>query len=162
MNNKIDFRSAIEQDIPEILRLIKELAIYEKAEEQAVATPELLKEWMFEKGAAEGLMVVADGRVVGCAIFFQNFSTWTGRGGMYLEDLYIEEAYRGAGTGRALMSRLAAICVERDWPRFDWSCLDWNTPSLGFYKSIGALQMTDWISHRLCGEALESLAKEAE
>lgn len=162
MNTNISFRTATREDIPEIIRLIKELAIYEKAEEDAVATPELLNEWMFNKGAAEALMVVADERVVGCAIFFQNFSTWTGRGGMYLEDLYIEEAYRGSGTGRALMAKLASICVERGWPRFDWTCLDWNTPSLGFYERIGATQMNDWIAHRLTGEALEALAKEAE
>lgn len=162
MDTAIGFRFATEEDIPEIIRLIKELAIYEKAEESAVATPELLHEWLFKKKAAEALLVdhVRDG-VVGCAIFFQNFSTWTGTGGMYLEDLYIEERHRGSGAGRALMAQLARICKERGWQRFDWSCLDWNTPSLGFYKSIGAEALEEWVHHRLSGAALDALAKEA-
>lgn len=163
MDSSLQFRFAQEKDIPAILSLIKELAIYEKAEEEAVATPELLKKCLFEDKAAEALLVdhMEDG-VVGCAIFFRNFSTWTGQYGLYLEDLYIKEAYRGSGTGRALMAQLASICVEREWVRFDWSCLDWNTPSLGFYKSIGAEAMTEWVHHRLTGDSLSALANEAQ
>ena len=162
MDTSISFRFAEKKDAAAIVELIKELAIYEKAEEEAVATPELLITCLFEDRAAEALLVdhAQDG-VVGCAIFFRNFSTWTGRYGMYLEDLYIKCAYRGAGTGRALMANLAAICEERGWVRFDWSCLDWNTPSLGFYQSIGAKAMTEWVHHRLTGDALSTLASEA-
>ncbi len=162
MDSALRFRFAEEADIPEIIRLIRELAIYEKSEEAAKATPELLAEWMFEKRAAEALLVEHEGTgIVGCAIFFQNFSTWTGKAGMYMEDLYIEEAYRGSGTGRALLAELSRICGERGWVRLDWACLDWNTPSLGFYKSIGAEAMTDWVHHRLSGESLHALAHEA-
>lgn len=162
MNSAIHLRFASENDADDILRLVKELAHYEKADNEVSATPELLKEWIFEKKAAEALLVVHeyDG-VVGCAVFFQNFSTWKGEGGMYLEDLYIEERHRGGGIGRRLMAELARICRERGWSRFDWSCLDWNTPSLGFYRSIGATQMNEWVHHRLTGEALELLAAEA-
>lgn len=161
MDSAISFRPATQEDIPHILSLIKELAVYEKAEDEAVATPELLQQKLFDEAVVEALMVdhATDG-VVGTAIYFQNFSTWTGRGGMYLEDLFIRPAYRGSGTGRALMAELARICEERGWVRMDWVCLDWN-PSLGFYKSIGAAAMTDWVHHRLTGDSLTALAQEA-
>ena len=163
MADQYTFRFATEEDIPEILRLIQELALYEKAPEEAVATPEILKDSLFEKQAAEALLVVHEtAGVVGCAIFFRNFSTWTGRCGMYLEDLYIMEEHRGSGVGRKVMARLAKECVLRGWVRFDWVCLDWNTPSLGFYQSIGADAMSEWIHHRLSGENLEALASEAK
>lgn len=163
MSENITIRCAEEKDIPAILDLIKELARYEKAEDEVEATPELLHTCFFEDEAVEALLIDHEkAGVVGCAVFFRNFSTWTGRCGMYLEDLYIKEEYRRSGTGRALMAHLAAICEERGWARLDWSCLDWNTPSLGFYKSIGADPMTEWIHHRLAGEALSALAAEAK
>lgn len=156
------FRFATKDDIPGILEMIRKLAAYEHAEDQVQATPEILAEWMFEKRAAETVIAqAADGRIAGIAVFFQNFSTWTGTGGMYLEDLYIDEPYRGGGAGRALMAHLAGICKERGWVRLDWSCLDWNEPSLGFYRHIGADRMDEWVHHRLTGEALDALAGEA-
>lgn len=163
MNNATpSFRLAVAEDVPEILAKIRALALYEQAAEEVRATPESLTEWLFEKRAAETVMVELSGvGVVGIAVFFQNFSTWTGTGGMYLEDLYIDEAYRGGGLGRKIMAHLADICVERGWQRLDWTCLDWNEPSLGFYKSIGADQMTEWVHHRLTGANLSALAQEA-
>ncbi|MEG0322649.1 MAG: GNAT family N-acetyltransferase [Raoultibacter sp.] len=166
MNNASpSFRLADASDIPAILEKIRKLAVYEDAEDQVLATPELLHEWMFEKHAAETVVVEIpekpEAGIVGIAVFFQNFSTWTGTAGMYLEDLFIDEEYRGGGTGRKLMAYLAALCSERGWLRLDWSCLDWNEPSLGFYKSIGAARMDEWVHHRLTGESLEALSKEA-
>ena len=157
----LQFRHATPDDIPGILEMIRRLAAYEKAEDEVRATPELLNEWMFEKRAAEAVVAVAPGAgIVGIAVFFQNFSTWTGSGGMYLEDLFIDEPYRGNGAGRALIAHLAGICKERGWVRLDWACLDWNEPSLGFYQSIGAARMDEWVHHRLAGAALDSLAAE--
>lgn len=163
MNEEIGFRFATEEDIPELLRLIGDLAEHQKAREHALATPELIRRWMFEEGSAEALVVehASDG-LVGFAIFYRTFSTWVGKCGMYLEDLFIDSRYRGSGVGRALMAELARICEEREWGRFDWTCLDWNTPSLGFYRSIGAEQLNTWIHHRLSGDALVSLAQEAK
>lgn len=156
------FRFATPDDIPSILEMIRRLAAYEHAEHEVKATPEILRKWLFEKHAAETVVVeVPDAGMVGIAVFFQNFSTWTGSGGMYLEDLYIDEVYRGGGVGRALMAHLASICKQRGWVRLDWSCLDWNEPSLGFYQSIGAARMDEWVHHRLAGDALEALAMEA-
>lgn len=159
----LQFRLATRDDIPGILEMIRRLAAYEHAEDEVRATPELLGEWMFEKHAAEAVVAVApDAGIVGIAVFFQNFSTWTGSGGMYLEDLFIDEPYRGGGAGRALMAYLAGICKERGWVRLDWACLDWNEPSLAFYQRIGAARMDEWVHHRLTGAALDSLAAEAE
>lgn len=156
------FRFATKGDIPGILEMIRRLAAYEHAEDEVRATPELLDEWMFERRAAETVVMEApDAGIVGIAVFFQNFSTWTGTGGMYLEDLYIDEPYRDNGAGRALMAHLAGICKKRGWVRLDWSCLDWNEPSLGFYQRIGAARMDEWVHHRLSGDALEALAAEA-
>lgn len=162
MTSSVRFRLTTPEDTPSILEMITKLAAYEHAEDEVEATPEILRTWMFEKRAAEAVVVEHDeAGVVGIAVFFQNFSTWTGKGGMYLEDLYIDEPYRGQGTGRALMAYLAALCAERGWVRLDWSCLDWNEPSLGFYQSIHANRMDEWVHHRLTGSALEALAAEA-
>lgn len=163
MNNASpSFRLAVAGDIPQILDKIRKLAAYENAEDQVLATPESLHKWMFEERAVEAAVVEMPGAgVVGVAVFFRNFSTWTGSTGMYLEDLFIDEEYRGGGTGRKLMAYLAAICEERDWRRLDWACLDWNEPSLGFYKSIGAAKIDEWLHHRLSGDALAALAGEA-
>lgn len=157
--DQITYRMATPDDADDILALIRELADYEHAADEVEATPDGLRASMFQDGAAEALLAVheRDG-VVGMALFFRNFSTWTGTAGMYLEDLVVTESHRASGIGRALFERLARICVERGWPRLDWACLDWNEPSLGFYRSIGAARMDEWVHHRLAGGALVALA----
>ncbi len=147
------------EDIPQILRLIRELAAYEGMEEQVVATETLLAQWLFEKKTAEVLMARWEGETIGFALFFHNFSTFLGRGGLYLEDLYIVPAWRGKGFGRKVLQRLAEIALQRGCGRLEWWCLDWNRPSIGFYRSLGAEAMEDWTVYRLCGEALTALAQ---
>lgn len=161
MSDLITYRMATPDDVDAILALIRELACYEHAEDEVQATPELLRTSLFCDGAAEALLAESDrDGVVGMALFFRNFSTWTGTGGMYLEDLVVTQAYRGSGVGRGLMEGLARICEERAWPRLDWACLDWNEPSLAFYQHIGATRMDEWVHHRLTGDALRALAAE--
>ena len=162
MHDQFSFRFATPADVPAVLDLIRQLAAYEHAADEVRATPEILTTWLFDKQAAEALLTVSeDGTIVGMAVFFQNFSTWTGTGGMYLEDLYVREDRRGAGVGRTLVAQLARICRERGWQRLDWSCLDWNEPSLRFYQGIGADRMDEWVHHRLTGASLYALAAEA-
>lgn len=153
------FRFAGREDIPLILEFIRGLAEYEKAPEQVVATQELLDEWLFEKKKAEVLFAVAEGREVGFALFFHNFSTWLGRAGIYLEDLFVLPAERGKGYGKALLTQLARITVERGCGRLEWSCLDWNQPSIDFYLSLGAAPMEEWTAYRLTGDTLKALAE---
>ena len=153
------FRFAGREDIPLILEFIRGLAEYEKAPEQVVATQELLDEWLFEKKKAEVLFSVAEGREVGFALFFHNFSTWLGRAGIYLEDLFVLPAERGKGYGKALLTQLARITVERGCGRLEWSCLDWNRPSIDFYLSLGAVPMEEWTAYRLTGDTLKALAE---
>lgn len=155
-------RHAREADCAQILGFIRELAAYERMSDQVVATPELLREWIFEKQKAEVLFVCEDGRPVGFALFFHNFSTFLGRAGLYLEDLYVQPAFRGKGYGKALLRRLAAIAVDRGCGRLEWSCLDWNRPSVDFYLSLGAAPMDDWTVYRLTGGILRALAAEDE
>ena len=126
--------------------------------DEVVATEELLREWIFEKGKAEVLFDVADGTEVGFALFFHNFSTFLGRAGIYLEDLFVLPEHRGHGYGKALLKRLAAITVERGCGRLEWSCLDWNAPSIAFYKFMGAVPMDEWTAYRLTGETLQLAA----
>lgn len=153
------FRFASEEDCALILFFIKQLAAYEKMSDQVVATEELLREWIFEKKRA-GVLFVCDGETeVGFALFFHNFSTFLGRAGIYLEDLFVLEKYRGRGYGKALLSRLARITIERGCGRLEWSCLDWNQPSIDFYLSIGAAPLDDWTTYRLTGATLENMAK---
>ena len=152
-------RFARPEDVPCILGFIQELATYEKMEDHVVATEELLHHWLFELQKAEVLLAVVDGRPVGSALFFHNFSTFLGRAGIYLEDLYVQPAYRGRGYGKALLTRLAQITVERGCGRLEWSCLDWNEPSIQFYRSLGAIPMEGWTTYRLTGETLQQLAK---
>ena len=152
------FRFAKEEDCALILGFIRALAAYEKMSDQVVATEELLREWIFEKQKAEVLFVCDEGREVGFALFFHNFSTFLGRAGIYLEDLFVLPAYRGKGYGKALLKKLAQITAERGCGRLEWSCLDWNTPSIAFYLSLGAVQMEDWTTYRLTGATLEALA----
>lgn len=156
---ELTFRYAERRDTPLILKFIKALAEYEKMSDEVVATEEILENWIFDKGRAEVIFAVAEGREVGFALFFHNFSTFLGRAGIYLEDLFILPEYRGRGYGKALMKHLAHITVQRGCGRFEWSCLDWNTPSIEFYKSLGAASMDDWTVYRLTGMALNKLAE---
>ena len=156
--SQVEFRRAEEKDAALILRFIRELAAYEKLDGQVVATEELLREWIFEKGKAEVLFPVENGVEVGFALFFHNFSTFLGRAGLYLEDLYIRPEHRGKGYGKATLQKLARIAVERGCGRLEWSCLDWNTPSISFYLSLGAEPMEEWTVYRLSGEKLSRMA----
>lgn len=157
--NGLTFRYAEEKDVPLILRFIRELADYEKMLDEVVATEELLREWLFEKQKAEVIFAVAEGEDVGFALFFHNFSTFLGRAGIYLEDLYVKPEHRGKGYGKALLKRLAQIAVERGCGRLEWWCLDWNRPSIDFYLSMGAEPMDDWTVYRIAGDTLRSLAE---
>ncbi len=152
-------RFAERTDIVAILGLIKELARYEEMEHAVIADESLLEEWIFDKEKAEVILAIEDDMVVGMALFFHNFSTWLGRAGIYLEDLYVKPEYRGRGFGKALLSKLAEITVERECGRLEWACLDWNKPSIDFYLSVGAVPMDEWTTYRLTGEALKELAK---
>lgn len=154
------FRQAGPEDVGLILRLIRELAAYEHMADQVVATEELLREWLFEKRKAEVLFVLRDGREAGFALFFHSFSTFLGRGGIYLEDLFVLPEFRGKGCGKALLCRLAAIAKERGCGRLEWSCLDWNRPSIAFYKSMGAVPLDEWTEYRVTGDTLDRLAEE--
>ncbi len=151
---------ATEKDCAEILNFINLLAEYEKMQNEVVATEELLKEWIFEKKKAEVIFAVEDGKKVGFALFFHNFSTFLGRAGIYLEDLFVLPEFRGKGYGKALLQRLAAIAVERGCGRLEWACLDWNKPSIDFYLSLGAKPMDIWTTYRLDGETLKNNASE--
>ena len=157
---EVSFRRAEEQDCGLILFFIRELAAYEKMSEEVVATEALLREWLFQKQSAEVLFVCADGTEVGFALFFHNFSTFVGRAGLYLEDLYVLPEHRGNGYGKALLKKLASIAVERGCGRMEWVCLDWNRPSIDFYLSLGAKPMDDWTVYRLAGDTLRALAGE--
>ena len=156
---KTTFRYANEQDTGIILNFIKELATYENMLDEVVATEELLKEWLFDKKAAEVLFALEEGKEVGFALFFHNFSTFLGRAGIYLEDLYVKPEYRGKGYGKALLKELARIAVERGRGRLEWSCLDWNQPSIDFYLSLDAKPMDEWTLYRAAGETLHKLAR---
>ncbi len=158
--NNMTFRIATEEDCPLILSFIQKLAAYEHMEDQVVATPELLREWIFRKEKAEVLFVCEDGAEVGFALFFHNFSTFLGRAGVYLEDLFVLEEKRGLGYGKALLKRLAEITVERGCGRLEWCCLDWNKPSIDFYLSLGAVPMDEWTTYRLTGDRLREFAEE--
>ena len=154
-----EIRFATERDIALILDFIKDLAEYEKMSDLVVADETMLREWIFEKKKAEVIFAMEDGKEVGFALFFHNFSTFLGRAGIYLEDLYVKPDYRGHGHGKALIKKLAAIACERGCGRLEWSCLDWNTPSIDFYLSLGAQQMNEWTVYRFEGESLTALAK---
>ena len=159
MEKNLTFRYAQREDTPLILEFIKELADYEKLLPEVVATEELLEAWIFDKQKAEVLFAVLEGEEVGFALFFHNFSTFLGRAGLYLEDLFVKPAYRGKGYGKAILKKLAAIALERDCGRLEWWCLDWNRPSIDFYLSLGAEPMTDWTVYRLTGDTLKNLAE---
>ena len=153
------FRFAEESDCRLVLSFIRGLADYEKMSDQVVATEDLLREWIFEKRKAEVLFVCDDDKEVGFALFFHNFSTFLGRAGIYLEDLFVLPEYRGKGYGKALLKKLAQITAERGCGRLEWACLDWNQPSIDFYRSLGALPMDEWTTYRLTGGTLMEMTK---
>ena len=153
------FRFAEKSDCGLVLSFIRGLADYEKMSDQVVATEELLREWIFEKRKAEVLFVCDDDKEVGFALFFHNFSTFLGRAGIYLEDLFVLPEYRGKGYGKALLKKLAQITAERGCGRLEWACLDWNQPSIDFYRSLGALPMDEWTTYRLTGDTLQEMAR---
>ena len=157
--NHTEFRMAAEQDTALILDFIRALAEYEKMTDLVVADEAMLREWIFEKKKAEVIFALEDGVEVGFALFFHNFSTFLGRAGIYLEDLFVWPAYRGRGHGKALIRELARIAVERGCGRMEWCCLDWNRPSIDFYLSLGAKAMNEWTTYRLAGEDLTSFAE---
>ena len=158
--NKTEIRNATPADIPLILSFIKELAHYEKLSHAVVATEELLNEHLFGKSPkAEVVLAYYGGQAVGFALFFHNFSTFVGRPGLYLEDLFVRESMRGKGIGKALLIHLAGIAVDRNCGRFEWAVLDWNAPAIEFYKSLGAAPIDDWTIFRVDGDALRKLAR---
>jgi len=148
-------RPARESDVPRIHQLVLDLATYERAADQVRATEEQLRAALFAPSpAVHALVVEAAGEVVGFALWFLNFSTWEGVHGIYLEDLYVAPSHRGTGLGKALLQALAEIAVQRGYARFEWSVLDWNTPSIEFYEGLGAAPLTGWTVYRLTGDAL--------
>jgi len=158
--NELTFRMAQEEDCEKILGFIRELAKYEQMEDDVVATPELLREWIFQKKKAEVIFPVVGGREIGFALFFHNFSTFLGRAGLYLEDLFIMKEYRGRGYGKATLRELARIALERGCGRLEWCCLDWNKPSVDFYLSLGAKRMDEWTTYRFAGDTLKAMAEQ--
>lgn len=159
MTSELTFRFATRNDVTLILQFIRGLAEYENMLDEVIADEATLEEWIFDKQKAEVIFAVADGREVGFALFFHNFSTFLGRAGIYLEDLFVLPEYRGHGYGKGLLKKLASIAVERQCGRLEWSCLDWNQPSIDFYLSLGATSMNEWTTYRLTGDTLRNLAK---
>ncbi len=158
MEEKLTFRYAERKDTPLILQFIKELAEYEKLADQVVADKATLEEWLCDKKKAEVIFAMVAGQEIGYALFFHNFSTFLGRAGLYLEDLFIRPQYRGKGYGKALLKKIASVAVERKCGRLEWWCLDWNKPSIDFYLSLGAQPMSEWTSYRVTGDTLKNLA----
>lgn len=156
----MDYRFANENDAALILEFIKELAEYENMSDDVIATEQLLRHWIFEKEKAEVIFALENGKEVGFALFFHNFSTFLGRSGIYLEDLFVKPEYRGKGYGKGLLKKLARITKERGCGRLEWCCLDWNKPSIEFYLSLGAEPMNEWTTYRVAGETLDNLARQ--
>lgn len=158
---EVTIREAEPADTDLILRFIRELAVYEKAPDAVQASAQDIREALFsERATARGLICSVDGKEAGFAVYFYNFSTWLGRPGIYLEDVYVTPECRGAGAGTAILKYLARVAVARRCGRLEWSVLDWNMPAIRFYESLGAVALDEWIGYRLTGEALESLAAE--
>ena len=155
----LTFRNAQRCDTPLILQFIKELADYEHMLDEVVADEATLEAWIFDKQKAEVIFAVEDSVEIGFALYFHNFSTFLGRAGIYLEDLYVRPEHRGKGYGKAILKKLAAIAVERGCGRLEWWCLDWNKPSIDFYLSLGAQPMSDWTVYRITGNTLTELAR---
>ncbi|GAB4011677.1 GNAT family N-acetyltransferase [Nocardioides ultimimeridianus] len=151
-------REATPADVPEVLGLIRALATYEREPDAVVTTEADLHRWVFGEDAVASVLVAEDeGRVVGIALWFRSYSTWTGQPGIYLEDLFVEPEHRGSGLGKQLLAALARIAVERGYPRVEWAVLDWNQPSIDFYDALGARPQDDWKTYRLAGDALAAL-----
>lgn len=160
IDSSITLRTATLADVPTILAFIRELAEYERLSHEVVATQELLEQQLFSiPPRAEVIIAQYHNEPVGFALYFHSFSTFVGRPGLYLEDLYVRPSMRGKGIGRSLLQRLAQIALERGCARLEWSVLDWNEPAIGFYKSVGAVPMSDWTVYRMTGEALQTLAR---
>lgn len=159
MAKQFTFRNAERKDTALILQFIKDLAAYEKMSDEVVADTATLEKWIFDEKKAEVIFVLEDDKEIGFALFFHNFSTFLGRAGIYLEDLYVMPEYRGKGYGKALLKKLASIAVERGCGRLEWWCLDWNKPSIDFYLSLGADPMSDWTVYRIAGDTLKKLAE---
>ena len=159
MENNFSIRVADKCDLPKILSFIKKLAVYEKMQDQVIATEKSLEDWLFNKKVAKVIFAVENGIEVGFALYFYNFSTFVGKAGIYLEDLFVDVEHRGKGYGKALLKYLAKEVVEKNLGRLEWCCLDWNTPSIDFYLSLGAKQMNGWTIYRLTGEELKNFAK---
>ena len=157
--NSLTFRSAVRSDTPLILRFIKDLAAYEQLLDEVIADEQTLETWLFDKQCAEVLLALENGVEIGFALFFHNFSTFLGRAGLYLEDLYVKPEARGKGYGKAILKKLASIAVQRGCGRLEWWCLDWNKPSIDFYRALGAEPMDDWTVYRLAGPTLTALAE---
>lgn len=160
MENKLTFRYAVRKDIPLILQFIRDLAEYEKLLDEVVADEATLEEWIFDQKKAEVIFAMEKGKEVGFALFFHNFSTFLGRAGLYLEDLFVLPEYRGKGYGKQILQKLAAIAVKRKCGRLEWWCLDWNQSSIDFYLSLGAEPISDWTVYRISGDTLQDLAQE--
>ena len=160
MENKLTFRYAVRKDIPLILQFIRDLAEYEKLLDEVVADEATLEEWIFDQKKAEVIFAMEKGKEVGFALFFHNFSTFLGRAGLYLEDLFVLPEYRGKGYGKQLLKKLASIAVQRTCGRLEWWCLDWNQSSINFYLSLGAEPMSDWTVYRISGDTLQDLTQE--
>ena len=157
MNVNLTFREATRDDCALILYFIKAIAQYEKLEDSVVATTEILEEWIFDKQSAWVIFPMVDGKEVGYAVYCQSFSTFLGRAGMYLEDIYVMPEYRGQGIGKALFVHLVEIAKQRGYGRMEWVCLDWNTPSIEFYIKLGAEQLNEWTTYRLTREDMENI-----
>ena len=154
-------RLAEPEDVNDIHRLIYELAVYERAPEAMVASIEQIRDSLFTQHPVAFCHVAeVDGKIVGIALWFLNYSTWLGKPGIYLEDLFVQPEYRGHGIGKGFMQTLAQLCIERGYERFQWWVLDWNEPSIDFYKSLGAVPMDEWTVFRLSGEALKKFASQ--
>ena len=163
VSGPLRIRPAEPGDVQLIFSLVVELATYERAAERVLGTPELLEQALFGTDAvAEAVIAELGDEPAGFALYFRTFSTWLCRPGLWLEDLYVSRTHRRAGVGRALLSHVAAIAVERDYGRMEWAALDWNAPALSFYSSLGAEQLNEWVTHRLDGEALRRVAEETD
>lgn len=158
MDRNLRFRYAERKDVSLILKFIRELAAYEKMLDEVTADEAALEEWIFDRKKAEVIFAMVDDKEIGFALFFYNFSTFLGKAGLYLEDLYVLPEYRGNGYGKALLKKLASIAVERKCGRLEWWCLNWNKPSIDFYLSLGSEPMSDWTVYRITGNTLRALA----
>ncbi|MCI2068959.1 MAG: GNAT family N-acetyltransferase [Bacilli bacterium] len=159
METELTFRKAERKDADLLLSFIKKLSVYEKMEDQVSADRKTIEESFFKKKNAEAIFLMVEGKEIGFAVYFTNFSTFKGKGGLYVEDVFIDQAYRHHGYGKKTFIYLAQLAKERNCPRMEWTCLDWNTPSIAFYKSLGAKAMDEWTIYRLDEKAIKNLAE---